>query len=95
VERGPAARRRRGPARRRSRARITVIAQDGRVVGESSQPSSALENHGDRPEFREALAHGWGHGIPPSSTLHERLLYVAWRQQEAVRCAWCAVPRCR
>ena len=78
-------------------ARITVIAEDGRVVGESSQPSSALENHGDRPEFREALAHGWGHGIRPSSTLHERLLYVAWRQDKngQVRVLRTALPLTR
>src|ERR1051325_485233 len=30
--------------------RITVIASDGRVIGESEEASEALENHAGRPE---------------------------------------------
>src|SRR5262245_3101034 len=36
-------------------ARITVIGPDGTVLGESSQPSTNLANHADRPEIRAAL----------------------------------------
>jgi two-component system, OmpR family, phosphate regulon sensor histidine kinase PhoR len=62
--------------------RITVIAPNGRVLGESTQPASLLENHADRPEVRDALALGSGHSIRPSATVHIRLLYVAWRQDK-------------
>src|SRR5215813_7654297 len=30
-------------------ARVSVIGPDGRVLGESTQPSSTLESHADRP----------------------------------------------
>lgn len=61
-------------------ARITVIAPDGVVIGESSQPSAELVNHADRAEVRAALADGLGHTVRWSTTLDRRLLYVAWRQ---------------
>ena len=61
--------------------RVTVIAPDGVVLGESSQPSSSLPNHVDRPEFRAALAQGDGHVVRWSDTIRRRLLYAAWRQE--------------
>jgi two-component system phosphate regulon sensor histidine kinase PhoR len=61
-------------------ARVTVIAPDGTVLGESSQPSSELVNHADRAEVQAALAEGLGHAVRWSATLDRRLLYVAWRQ---------------
>lgn len=74
--------------------RITVIAPDGTVLGESSRPSSALPNHADRPEIRAALRDGVGHGVRWSATLDRRLLYVARRQTEGgdVRIVRVAVP---
>jgi two-component system phosphate regulon sensor histidine kinase PhoR len=61
-------------------ARVTVIAADGRVLGESTRSSESMENHADRPEVRDALATGVGQSIRDSATVGERLLYVAWRQ---------------
>jgi len=61
-------------------ARVTVIAPDGTVLGESSKPSADLVNHADRPEVQAALAEGSGHAVRWSATLDRRLLYVAWRQ---------------
>jgi len=61
-------------------ARVTVIAPDGTVLGESSGPSADLVNHADRDEVRAALATGAGHAVRWSATLDQRLLYVAWRQ---------------
>src|SRR5262249_59729216 len=74
--------------------RITVIASDGTVLGESSQPSGALQNHADRPEIRAALRDGEGHAVRWSATLDRRLLYVATRQERdgAVRIIRTAVP---
>ena len=75
-------------------ARVTVIAPDGTVLGESSRASSALQNHADRPEIQAALRAGEGHAVRWSATLDRRLLYVAWRQEREgdVRIIRTAVP---
>ena len=38
--------------------RITVIAQNGAVIGDSDEPSGQMENHGSRPEAIAALSRG-------------------------------------
>jgi two-component system phosphate regulon sensor histidine kinase PhoR len=61
-------------------ARVTLIAADGRVVGDSSEPLDALagmENHGQRPEVVEARAKGVGHSRRYSDTLKIDMSYVA------------------
>ena len=60
--------------------RLTVIAADGRVLGESSRSSESLENHADRPEIRAALASGSGRAVRFSATVGAELLYTASRQ---------------
>src|SRR5207249_2460466 len=60
--------------------RLTVIAADGRVLGESTRSSESLENHADRPEVRKALETGRGQEVRHSVTVGARLLYTAWRQ---------------
>ncbi len=60
--------------------RLTVIAADGQVLGESARSSESLENHADRPEIQSALAHGSGESVRHSATVGARLLYTAWRQ---------------
>ncbi len=60
--------------------RITVIARDGTVLGESSKASAELVNHADRPEVQAAWRDGTGRGVRWSATLDRRLLYVALRQ---------------
>jgi len=62
-------------------ARITVVAPDGVVLGESSQPSEKLVNHADRPEIQAALRDGQGHSVRRSETIGRRLLYAAWLQE--------------
>ena len=66
-------------------ARVTVIAPDGTVLGESSPHTTALDNHADRPEVRAALARGFGHAVRWSATIDRRLLYAAWRQDDPAR----------
>ena len=61
-------------------ARVTVIAKDGRVLGESTVPSHTLENHADRPEVRAALADGFGSAIRQSASVGTSWLYAAVRQ---------------
>jgi len=61
----------------RAKARVTVIAADGRVVADSDEPSSHMENHADRPEVAAALAEGTGHAVRFSRTVHRDLVYFA------------------
>ncbi|MEZ4769939.1 MAG: ATP-binding protein [Caldilineales bacterium] len=57
--------------------RVTVIKADGVVAGESHRDSSAMENHLDRPEVRQALAEGEGTSIRFSATLGQEMMYSA------------------
>jgi two-component system, OmpR family, phosphate regulon sensor histidine kinase PhoR len=62
------------------RARVTLIAPDGRVLADSAVSGAELrdlENHRTRPEVREAFANGVGVSSRRSATLHENLLYAA------------------
>ena len=61
-------------------ARVTFIAPDGRVVGDSSEPLDgvmAMENHAQRPEVIAALTSGLGRSRRYSATLRIDMLYVA------------------
>jgi len=62
--------------------RVTLIDATGRVRGDTNFPSDALphlENHGGRPEVRQALAQGEGSSQRLSASTNERRLYVAVR----------------
>lgn len=59
------------------RTRITVIGQEGRVLADSDEDPGSMENHGNRPEMREALAGRVGRSTRFSSTLGKDALYVA------------------
>jgi two-component system phosphate regulon sensor histidine kinase PhoR len=75
-------------------ARVTVIAADGRVLGESTRSSESLENHADRPEVRQAMGEGSGHAVRQSGTVGIQLVYAAWRQERGgeVRIVRTALP---
>lgn len=60
-----------------SSTRITIILPDGRVIAESDENPAEMENHGDRPEFREALEQGIGRSLRPSDTLGTSMMYLA------------------
>ena len=64
----------------RAGARITIIAADGTVLGDSFSVSTDMENHGGRPEVLDALRRGEGQSTRLSTTVHRTLAYVAWRQ---------------
>jgi len=57
--------------------RITVIAPDGRILGDNSAASAQMENHNGRPEVQQARSNGYGRSIRPSQTLGTEMLYVA------------------
>ncbi len=61
-------------------ARVTLIAADGAVVGESDVPLAELgriENHAERPEVKAALGGREGSASRRSATVDRRLLYLA------------------
>src|SRR5687767_2093868 len=60
-----------------SGARITLIAPDGTVLGDSAEPPAQMENHADRPEVAAALRGGRGTDIRHSATVGYDMLYVA------------------
>ena len=60
-----------------SATRITVILPDGRVIGDSDEQIADMNNHADRPEFRDAIATGLGRSERPSDTLGQNMMYLA------------------
>lgn len=61
-------------------ARMTLIAADGRVIGDSERDGAALEaleNHASRPEVLEALRAGVGTSTRYSTTIDTDMMYVA------------------
>jgi two-component system phosphate regulon sensor histidine kinase PhoR len=69
-------------------ARVSLIAPDGRVLGDSAASGAALaalDNHADRPEVRQALAGGSGSSVRHSTTVNADLLYAAVLVRDADR----------
>jgi two-component system phosphate regulon sensor histidine kinase PhoR len=58
-------------------ARITIIDVSGRVIGDSDEPSARMENHGDRPEIRDAALSNAGSSLRFSKTMGKDLFYLA------------------
>jgi two-component system phosphate regulon sensor histidine kinase PhoR len=61
-------------------ARVTFVAADGRVLGDSAEPLeavAAMENHATRPEIVAAAQTGFGRARRYSATLNIDMLYVA------------------
>jgi two-component system phosphate regulon sensor histidine kinase PhoR len=58
-------------------ARITIIAPDGTVIGDSDADPAGMNNHLDRPEIAEAVADGIGSVQRQSGTVDAKFLYVA------------------
>src|SRR5262247_4066649 len=65
--------------------RITVIAQNGTVIGDSDQPANQMDNHSSRPEVIEALSRGAGSTVRYSSSVKQELLYRTYRQNDGAR----------
>ncbi len=58
-------------------ARVTLIAEDGRVIGDSDKDSSQMDNHLHRTEIEQATLFDTGMTIRFSDTLNYDFLYVA------------------
>jgi len=57
--------------------RVTFVATDGTVLGESDEDRRTMENHASRPEIVPALAGQGGRAVRHSATVGRDLLYVA------------------
>jgi two-component system, OmpR family, phosphate regulon sensor histidine kinase PhoR len=64
-------------AKRNTAARITIIAKDGKVLGDSEADPAAMENHKSRPEVDDALNGIISYSSRFSFTLHKNMLYTA------------------
>ncbi len=60
-----------------SGGRITLVAPDGRVLADSESDPAHMENHGNRPEIKAALAGQTGTSVRQSPTMGTNYLYVA------------------
>ena len=61
----------------RTATRITVVLPSGRVVADSDQLPSSMDNHGNRPEVIAALDNKTGRKVRFSNTLKQKMMYVA------------------
>lgn len=74
--------------------RITLLAEDGRVLADTDADPAQMENHADRPEIQAAREEGVGFSTRLSTTVHEQMLYGTLRTGEKgqavayVRVAW-------
>ena len=64
------------------RFRVTWIDKDGTVLFDTQADQSAMENHADREEIREALETGSGSAVRNSSTMTEQTYYEAQKLQD-------------
>jgi two-component system phosphate regulon sensor histidine kinase PhoR len=57
--------------------RLTVIASDGKVLGDSHHNPALMENHSNRAEIIDAMREGLGRSVRFSPTLGKNMMYVA------------------
>ena len=62
---------------RLSRTRITIVALDGRVMGDSEENPDSMDNHKNRPEIAAALRGETGKSVRYSDTLRRTMMYLA------------------
>jgi len=62
---------------RMTQTRVTVVLPDGRVIGDSDQNPSSMENHSDRPEVAAAMTGQIGKSVRFSDMIRRMLIYLA------------------
>jgi len=76
-------------------SRVTIIAADGTVLGDSVEDPVKMENHATRPEVKDALAYGIGESTRYSTTLRQEMMYLAvpiYKQGELIGLVRTALP---
>lgn len=66
--------------------RVTLVREDGMPLGDSDVEGdglSGLPNHLSRPEIADAQQHGYGQSTRQSTTLRQRMMYVAMPFRQA------------
>ena len=58
-------------------SRITLVAKDGRVLGDSDADPRHMENHAGHPEVKSALAGHMCFDVRYSITVHKNMMYLA------------------
>jgi two-component system phosphate regulon sensor histidine kinase PhoR len=58
------------------KTRITLVALNGTVLGDSDEDYNAMDSHADRPEIIDALEGKYGSSIRYSETLKQYMLYI-------------------
>lgn len=64
---------------RQDSVRMTVVASNGAVLFDSVAEAGQMENHGERPEIKEALQKGEGSAIRKSDTMEQSTYYYAMK----------------
>ena len=70
-----------------SNSRVTLILNNGKVIGDSyidENQIESLEDHSDREEFIEAMQTGFGWSSRYSSSVNQQQLYVAIRDNNEI-----------
>ncbi len=62
--------------------RITIIDKKGIVLGDSKKDPRTMENHIGRPEVQKAIKSVFGYSLRFSTTVEDKMLYVAKRIDE-------------
>ena len=65
-----------------SQSRVTLIDDNGRVLVDSDEEASRMDDHINRPEVQEAKVRGTGRSTRYSDTLGEEMMYVALAVRE-------------
>ncbi|HOK79931.1 MAG TPA: ATP-binding protein [bacterium] len=61
----------------KTKIRITIISYNGNVLADSRRNPEEMENHSDRPEFKQAIVSGYGNAIRWSPTIDTYMIYCA------------------
>ena len=69
-------------------ARVTIIAVDGTVLGESDEDRTKMTNHLDRPEVAAALKTGSGTSTRYSQTVGYQMMYTATALSDGGKNNW-------
>ncbi len=79
ADKAPSLQERVGALRQEIATRITLIADDGRVLADSEEEPGRMENHGNRPEVLQARNARFGTATRFRSTVGQQMMYVALR----------------
>lgn len=65
-----------------TQSRVTLIDENGRVLMDSDEEASRMDDHSNRPEIQEAKVRGTGRSTRYSETVGEEMMYVALAVRE-------------